>query len=152
MEILRILLVLLSTLLAADTALGGPKHCDPADDTSCVQTVLQGEPVPFTGVLSTPRRAAIQAVQAEQATERREQAVEEAVRLVQIDLATEQAKRQADNDACNLKLGTQRDLLHQMNEQLQPRWYEHPALWFGVGVVVSVGVVMGAARLVEVGR
>ena len=56
--------------------------------------------------------------------------------------------RQNDKLAFELKLKIMQDAL----DAVGPGWWEHPVLWFGVGIVVSVATVAGAVGVLDATR
>lgn len=142
---------LLSALLAASSARAEP-HCDPDDVESCMQAVAVGEKAPFTGVLLTPRRAAIATVTAEQAARRTQQEVDLATKLLQIDLQAERDKRANDKSSFDDKLRSQRDAMDLYKQRFGPKWYDNDALWYGVGVVSALAMVLITVEVMEARR
>lgn len=137
------------TTLFATSAWAGEKHCDPKDPKSCVQAVSEGETVPFPGQLMTHRRAAKLVTTTEQCSDERALDLEEANELHQIQLNLLEQQRKNDQDAAKLKLDLMMKRMEQMEEELGPKWYEHPAFVSTVSVVLTVAVFIGAVKTVE---
>jgi hypothetical protein len=93
-------------------------------------------------------RAAKLGVKADQCDARVKLARDEQVELADIRLGFCQGARENDREACQLKLGVLEDAV----AQVEPQWWEHPALWFVVGVVTTVGVVVGAVAIFDATR
>lgn len=119
------------------------KSCTKNDPEDCRQTVKAGEVVPFDGQLMTPRRASRLAVMAGQCRLKIDTAVEEMKMLLGLDLKLEQQMRANDNDHAKREI----ELLTRRLEEVQPSWYEHPALWMVIGGII-VGAVIGAAAAI----
>jgi len=126
--------------------------CDPSDTKSCVQAVSQGQPVPFTGILMTGRRAAKLAVMADGCQTRIDLAVGEVKEQTDIQVRGIQAMRQ--NDLSSAKF--QRDLLMRKLDESEalfsPRWYERPAFVAAMTAIGTVAVLVVAVRAVEVAK
>lgn len=123
--------------------------CDPGDPKSCAQAVTEGSPAPYSGVLLTPRRAAIVTVRAEQCREQIALEVGAAQELAQVKLDHAQALRVSDQEAHTAELQAMQKGWEDYEERFGPRWYDHPALWVTVGVGLTVALIAGAVAVLR---
>ena len=114
---------------------------DPQPPPKEVQPLTAGNPAPFSGILMTYHRAARLGVKADQCDAKVMLAKDEQTELADIKLGYCRGARENDREACRLKL----KVLENEVAKVEPQWWEHPALWFTVGVVTAVGVIFGAA-------
>ena len=130
----------MTLLLAIALAAGGSsKICSPTDKASCLQIVVKGEPVPFTGTLFTPRGVAKSKAKAEHCDARVEMEIGESNELWDIKLQLEQGKRTNDKETAALREDLLRGNLEEALKQRDVPIVEHPVFVATVtAVVVSV--------------
>lgn len=126
-----------------------PASCDPQDQKSCVQPLVEGEVAPFTGQLLTPRRAAKLAVDAGSCKEATAIEVGHVEETWELKLNTEQRLRKNDQDAHQLEVDLLMKRMAQMEETLAPHWYERPVFVATVSVVLTIGAVVLATWIVD---
>ena len=126
-----------------------PGSCDPVDQKSCEQPLLEGEVAPFSGQLLTPRRAARLAVEAGSCKEATAIEVERVADVWQLRLETEQRLRKNDQDAHQLEVDLLMKRMAQMEEALSPHWYERPVFVATMASVVTVATVVLATWIID---
>jgi hypothetical protein len=126
-----------------------PGSCDPADQKSCVQPLLEGEAAPFSGQLLTPRRAAKLAVEAGSCKEATAIEVEHAVDVWKLKLETEQRLRKNDQDAHQLEVDLLMKRMAQIEETLSPHWWERPVFVATASAVLTIGAVVLATWVID---
>ena len=127
-------------------------ECDPNDAKSCLQIVVKGETVPFTGALLTPRRAAKAGAKAEQCDARVE-TVQSEMRdrlMLTEKLMVDRLDNAAQSHKLEIDLMMRR--MKQLEDSLGPRWYEHPIFVATVTVATTVAVFYGATEVVKATR
>lgn len=132
-------------LLAPLTAQSAEKICDPEDPESCVQAVMAGEVVPYSGYLLTYRRSARVVANTERCADLRAMDLEEAHQLHQLQLDVFEKKLQNNKEMHQLEI----DLMRQQAEAILPQWYEHPAIMIGMTVILTTGIFFAAVKTVE---
>jgi len=136
-----ILWLWLSILIVSPVAGTENASCLENDPTSCRQTVREGELVPFDGQLMTPKRAATLAVAAGQCQDRIAMEVSQAVELMKIDLQLQEQLRANDKEHAQKQLDLLMTELELTRELTEPSFWEHPVLWFTLGVAATVAAV-----------
>lgn len=142
-------IAVVATFIAFPVVCKAEAKCDPKDPKSCVQAVTEGEPVPFSGQLMTHRRAAKLVVTNEQCADERALDLEEAHEIHQIQVKALEQRRKNDFETCKLQIDLLNQRMMQMQEELAPPWYEHPAFVATVSVVLTVAVFAAAVKTVE---
>lgn len=130
-------------------AYAAARICDPEDRRSCIQAVERGEPSPFSGILSTDRRAAQIVAQIEQAEAR---ATAE-VRLVRGEMRATinglQLKLDLRDEFHRQELALWRDSAQRAIEAAAPLWYERPVVVAVATAVITVGALTGAIKVLD---
>jgi len=99
----------------------------PTDD--CVQYVIEGESVPFSGQLLSPRRAALLGVRAQSTEERVALAIREHSEICEIKIDAYNNMRLNDQESCDLRI----DLMENQDIPV----LKHPAVVSLITVVVT---------------
>lgn len=137
-----VLMAVLVVTLCSDTLNAAPKICE--NPERCAQGLESGEAAPFKGMLLSTPLAIEQATMAHDCEEMVEIAVGAHIEPLQIKLEAEKQHRAVDNRASVLR----EDLLTKRLEEAQKssvrRWWEDPRLWLGMGIVIGVGLTIGA--------
>lgn len=110
--------------------------------------LLQGDPAPFRGMLSPLDMLATITARAEGCDRRIETAREWERDLAEIDLQLEEHLREVDQERYEAEL----ELLRATVERVEPDWWEHPAIWFGLGIVAAIAVTAGSVSIIEATR
>lgn len=126
--------------------------CDPEDPSDCVEFLLPDQPAPFGGMLLGPRRAATITTKAEQCDERVKMAADEVRELGGVKLQAEKDGRASDNDASAQRLEIMQWGMDQYKERYAPKWYEHPVIWYALGILTAAGVTAGAVAIIDATR
>ena len=117
--------------------------------------VKKGSTVPYDGLLLTHRLAAevLENCKPEIIDARCKAKTDEAVALCESKCKSEKTVLQVSVDACQKKYEdvnaahkVQVGKLEARIDELTPKWYESPKLWFAVGIVVGGGTVIAVAR------
>lgn len=154
----------LCTALVRLLALGGLLLCGVASQVNVVaaQDVMlpepvllrEGRPAPFTGQLLAQSDVLAWANQIEDLEHRLVVEVQRAADICEARLTGERARTQAASETTTLHDTLYQQRIDVLAQQLQEarndaivQWYEHPALWFSVGVLVAVAVVVVAASV-----
>ena len=119
-----------------------------------VATVVEGAPAPFTGTLFNTEATARMLAELELTEETCNLRITRAVGLKQAEmqLSLDQLQIRFDTSA---QLSAQRLLIRDqqidfLQEQFQPpTWYEHPALWVAVGLIIGTGTTIGITYAVN---
>ncbi len=69
-----------------------------------------------------------------------------------IRLQAEKDRRVADNRANDQRIEVMQWGMKAYKERFAPKWSDHPALWFALGVVAAVGVTAGAVAIIDATR
>jgi len=125
------------------------KNCDPDDPKSCVQAVLEGQPVPFAGVLLTTRRAVRLGVLAEGCKDQIGLAVSEEKELGAIQVSSCEAKRANDSESSKFKIDLLLSRLKDAEEMYAPRWYERPIFVAGVAAISTTALMVVSVKAVQ---
>jgi hypothetical protein len=94
------------------------------------------------------RTAAILTAKAEHCDERVSLARREEKEIADLSVKLVQGQRLNDQQAFELKSQIMMGAL----EEVQGGWWDHPVLWFGLGVVSAVGLVLGAVEILDATR
>jgi hypothetical protein len=86
--------------------------------------------------------------QAEGCDLRIETARQEERELADLDLKLERDLRAGDVEVCAARI----DLLEGALQSAQPAWWEHPAIWFGFGIVATIAIVVGSVTILDATR
>lgn len=117
--------------------------------------VKKGSTVPYDGLLLTHRLAAevLENCKPEIIDARCKAKTAEAVALCESKCKSEKTVLQVSVDACQKKYEdvnaahkVQVGKLEARIDELTPKWYESPKLWFAVGIVIGGGTVIAVAR------
>lgn len=118
----------------------GIKYCDPRHPDRCTQAVRKGAPAPFTGVLSTPAKAAEVTVQLERKDEEIARAVTATVAIWRLKYGEQRALRQVDARQAKAREEALREEI--------PKWYEEPQ-WVVIWTLAGLALVAGSLELVK---
>lgn len=136
-------------------------QCDPGDPTKCAVHLEKGEAAPFSGKLLTDDLAISLGQKADQADARVKSEVEYQQRLAQVDLTLATSTLNASLEAVEASVAAQKrqadyweGRAKKSEEELSegPPWYDHPAIWFSAGVVVTavlVAILSGEIKIVS---
>lgn len=145
----RFWLALLSVLLAASLSHGAEPICDPQDPESCVVSIREGSPAPYTGVLLTPKRSAKITADLEAWPKRLQDAVGESREVAQKEIDRLTQLRNSDRVAYDQRVEIMRLGMEDYKARYAPQWYKHPALWYSLGVLTAVGIVVVSVDVLE---
>jgi len=140
-------LLLLLSFWNALLAQTHPKTCDPKDNRSCVQPLMEGEEAPFFGQLLTPRRAARLAIKAEQCQTRIDLSVQETKQLYEFDLDLARQLRANDRQAAEMQKKILSEELARAHEAAETNFLDHPVTWMIIGGAL-VGAAVGIATAI----
>ena len=119
-----------------------------------VATVREGEPAPFTGTLFNTEATARMLAELELTEEACNLRITRAVGLKQAEMQLSLDQLQIRFDT-STQLSSQRLLIRDqqidfLQEQMRPpTWYEHPALWVAVGLIIGTGTTIGITYAVN---
>jgi hypothetical protein len=136
-----------SVLLCCDTA-AGQEPCNRDHPDGCVILAV-GKQAPFSGMLLNVRRASDLTVRAEMCQERIDAAVDEERERAVVKLQAEKDRRVSDKDACTIKLSAMRSGMEAYEAAFAPHWYEHPVIWFAVGVGLTIATIAGSVEIID---
>lgn len=122
---------------------------DPTNDPRGAQIepvrLSEGDLAPYEGLLLPLDVAAAVAARAEGCNLRIETAREQERELGDVDLQLEEYLREADQERYEAEL----DLLRAELAEARPDWWEHPALWLGIGIVTAIAVTAGSVSILD---
>jgi hypothetical protein len=72
-------------------------------------------------------------------------AVEAEQKTAKVDRDAEKDKRESANQSFQAQLAA----AQKVAEEAAPGWYEHPGLWFGIGVATTVALTLTAVVVLE---
>lgn len=126
--------------------------CDPKKPEHCAEYLNAGDPAPFTGIIQTVPMALAIGQKASSCPERIRLEVARTSSIARVN--READRRVADVELEGEKRVTQ--IWKDQAEENEPGFWDHPATWFVVGVVATVGMYWlvrgtdeGANRLFE---
>jgi hypothetical protein len=119
-----------------------------------VATVQEGESAPFTGTLFSTEATARMLAEIELSREscdiRIGEAVERKEAEMQLSLDQLQIRFDSNSEIFNQRLLIRNGQIDFLQQQLRPpSWYEHPALWISVGLIVGAGATIGVTYAVN---
>ena len=144
-----------SALLAGSwlwpTTAGGQTPCNKDHPDGCVILPV-GKSAPFTGVLLNVQRSADLTVKAEQCQQRIDLGTDAAREKGEVKLQAEKDRRRADQDAHALKMSAMRSGMEAYKERFAPKWYEHPVIWFALGMAATAATIAGSVAIIDATR
>lgn len=81
--------------------------------------------------------------------ERIDLAVSEERESGETKLQAEKDRRNNDKDGFALKLSAMRSGMEAYKTRFAPKWYEHPAIWFALGVGSAFALIMGSVEIID---
>ena len=119
-----------------------------------VTTLSVGDPAPFSGTLfsteATARMLAELELSRESCQLRINQAVEESAASCELQVSQLRINLETNQEIFNTRLQIRDDQIAFLQERYSPpKWYEHPAFWITVGLVVGAGTTIGITYAVN---
>ena len=111
-----------------------------------------GKPAPFTGMLLDVQRSADLTVRAEQCQERIDLEADAEREKGEVRLQAEKDRRKADQDAHALKMAAMRSGMEAYKGRFAPKWYEHPVIWFVLGMAATAATIAGSVAIIDATR
>lgn len=141
-----VILVLIGAVVfvtfCSDQITAAPKVCETPE--RCAQGLDEGELAPFKGMLLSTPLAIDQSTKAHDCAEVVEIEVGEVKETLQLKLDAEIQYRAVDNRASAMREDLLKKRVEEAQKLAERAWWEDPRLWLGVGVIVGVGMTIGA--------
>lgn len=107
-----------------------------------------GQRAPFEGMLVPFGLASALTAKAEGCEARIDLTRQQAQELADLELKLMEQLRQNDLEVHALQM----KVMEQALGDAKPAWWEHPAIWFGVGIVAAIAVVAGSVSILDATR
>lgn len=125
------------------------KLCDPKQPKHCAQAVLQGERVPFDGQLYSKELAVVQSERANTCDTRLEVELSRATGQFRAEINYQDKLQRVEKELAAEKLRLWEIRYQEALAAAERRWYEHPVIWIGLGIVGTVAAVWGGVAVIE---
>lgn len=107
-----------------------------------------GERAPFDGLLVPIKLAASLMAKVESCDQRIELVRQERTELAELEVDFCRNLREADQESHAMRV----QVLEQALAEAVPAWWEHPAVWLGVGIVGAIALVAGSVSILGATR
>jgi hypothetical protein len=108
----------------------------------------EGERAPFEGLLVPIALAATLTAKAEGCESRIKLLRQRHVELMELETNLAETLRENDRKSHALQMQIMEDALW----DAEPGWWEHPAIWFGVGIGAAIAVVAASVSILDATR